>query len=115
MWGTDMTEVKTLEGRAYVFVAVDHCSSELVGHHASLSATSREALRPQRSGGGFAFGVLLAVTGWTLATGVYLWSDGIAGLALPLADAMEWYVGAGDWLLAWLRAATRFAQDLATG
>ena len=36
MWGTDMTEVKTLEGRAYVFVAVDHCSSELVGHHASL-------------------------------------------------------------------------------
>ena len=46
MWGTDMTEVKTLEGRAYVFVAVDHCSSELVGHHASLSATSREALEP---------------------------------------------------------------------
>ena len=71
--------------------------------------------RPRRSGGGFAFGVLLAVTGWTLATGVYLWSDGIAGLAPPLAGAMEWYVGAGDWLLTWLRAAARFAQDLATG
>ena len=62
MWGTDMTEVKTLEGRAYVFVAVDHCSSELVGHHASLSATSREALEPVRMAvsrhmGGFGAGV----------------------------------------------------------
>ena len=62
MWGTDMTEVKTLEGRAYVFVAVDHCSSELVGHHASFSATSREALEPVRMAvsrhmGGFGAGV----------------------------------------------------------
>ena len=62
VWGTDMTQIKTLEGPAYVFVAVDHCSSELVGHHASLSATSREALEPVRMAvsrhmGGFGAGV----------------------------------------------------------
>ena len=62
MWGTDMTQVKTLEVRTYVFVAVDHCSSEIVGHHASFSATSREALEPVRMAvsrhiGGFGAGV----------------------------------------------------------
>ena len=32
MWGTDMTQtVTTGEGRAYVFIAVDQCSGELVG------------------------------------------------------------------------------------
>ena len=35
MWGTDMTETITLnEGRARIFVAVDHCSGECVGSHA---------------------------------------------------------------------------------
>ena len=38
MWGTDMTETVTLaEGKARVFVAVDHCSGECVGSHAARS------------------------------------------------------------------------------
>ena len=51
LWGTDMTETMTVrEGRAYVFVAVDHCNTELVGIHASLSANRFEALEPIRQG-----------------------------------------------------------------
>ena len=34
MWGTDMTQTITVaEGRAYVFVAVEHANSEVVGIH----------------------------------------------------------------------------------
>lgn len=41
MWGTDMTQtVTTEEGRAYVFVAVDHCSGAFVGIHASIGPTA---------------------------------------------------------------------------
>jgi transposase InsO family protein len=51
MWGTDMTETVTLcEGRARVFVAVDHCSGECVGSHAARSGTRFEALEPVRQG-----------------------------------------------------------------
>jgi putative transposase len=51
MWGTDMTETVTLkEGRARVFVAVDHCSGECVGSHASQSGNRFEALEPVRQG-----------------------------------------------------------------
>jgi transposase InsO family protein len=51
VWGTDMTQtVTTREGRAYVFIAVDHCSGELVGTHASSSASRWEALEPIRQG-----------------------------------------------------------------
>jgi len=51
MWGTDMTQtVTTEEGRAHVFVAVDHCSGELVGIHASHGANRFEALEPIRQG-----------------------------------------------------------------
>src|SRR3712207_7270264 len=40
LWGTDMTETVTLkEGRARVFVAVDHCSGECVGTHADRKST----------------------------------------------------------------------------
>ena len=47
MWGTDMTETVTLrEGRAKVFVAVDHCSGECVGSHAARSGNRFEALEP---------------------------------------------------------------------
>ena len=36
MWGTDMTQTITVEeGRAYVFVAVEHANSEVVGIHAA--------------------------------------------------------------------------------
>ena len=81
----------------------------------AVAAKSETPKLPQRSGGGFAVGMLLAVTAWTLATGVYLWSDGIVRLVPSLAGVMDWYIGAGDWLLAWLRAAARFVQDLAAG
>lgn len=35
MWGTDLTTVFTGEGPAAVFIAIDHCSAECVGIHAS--------------------------------------------------------------------------------
>ena len=36
MWGTDMSQIVTLEeGRAYVFVAVERANSEIVGIHAA--------------------------------------------------------------------------------
>ncbi len=38
MWGSDLTSVMTGEGQAAVFIAVDHCSAECVGLHASRSA-----------------------------------------------------------------------------
>jgi putative transposase len=61
MWGTDLTSVMTGEGQAAVFLAVDHCSAECVGIHASRSADRFEALEPVRQAvrerfGGFAKG-----------------------------------------------------------
>src|SRR5271157_1088407 len=45
MWGTDMSQTVTLEeGRAYVFVAVEHANSEIVGIHAR-----RDGARASRS------------------------------------------------------------------
>jgi putative transposase len=59
MWGSDLTSVITGEGQAAVFVAVDHCSAECVGLHASHRADRFQALEPVRQGvrerfGGFA-------------------------------------------------------------
>ena len=48
LWGTDLTTTWTGEGQAAVFVAVDHCSAECVGIHASRSADRFEALEPVR-------------------------------------------------------------------
>jgi putative transposase len=61
MWGTDLTSVMTGEGQAVVFIAVDHCSAECVGIHASRRADRFEALEPVRQAvrehfGGFARG-----------------------------------------------------------
>lgn len=51
IWGTDMTTtVTTGEGKAAVFVAVDHFNAECVGIHASKSQTRFEALEPLRQG-----------------------------------------------------------------
>ena len=51
VWGTDMTQTFTAaQGRAYVFIAVDHCSGEFAGIHASSSASRWEALEPIRQG-----------------------------------------------------------------
>ena len=47
----DMTQTITVaEGRAYVFVAVEHANSEVVGIHAARSANRFEALEPVRQG-----------------------------------------------------------------
>lgn len=60
MWGTDMTT--TGEGQVCVFVAVDHCTAERIGIHASKSGNRFEALEPIRQGvrehfGGFDRGI----------------------------------------------------------
>jgi putative transposase len=60
-WGSDMTEtVTTAEGRAYVFIAVDHCSGEFVGTHAASGASRWEALEPIKQGAAKHFGSLEA-------------------------------------------------------
>ena len=59
MWGTDMTQTVTVaEGRAYVFVAVEHANSEIVGIHAARSANRFEALEPVRQGVNRCFGTI---------------------------------------------------------
>jgi putative transposase len=59
MWGTDMTQMITVgEGRGYVFVAVEHANSEVVGIHASRSANRFEALEPVRQGVHRCFGAI---------------------------------------------------------
>jgi putative transposase len=59
MWGTDMTQTVTVaEGRAYVFVAVEHANSEIVGIHAARSANRFEALEPVRQGVRRCFGAI---------------------------------------------------------
>lgn len=51
MWGTDATRTATLEeGLAWVFAAVDHCTGEIVGIHASESGSRYEALEPVHQG-----------------------------------------------------------------
>src|SRR5215210_6542239 len=62
MWGTDLTSVMTGEGQAAVFIAVDHCSTECVGIHASRGADRFQALEPVKQAvrqchGGFAKGI----------------------------------------------------------
>ena len=63
IWATDLTSVTTGEGQAAVFVAVDHCSAECLGIHASRDANRFEALKPvkqavRRCHGGFGKGVV---------------------------------------------------------
>ena len=51
MWGTDMTTTVTVsEGAAFVFVAVDHCTTECIGLHAAKRGTRFETLEPIRQG-----------------------------------------------------------------
>ena len=62
MWGTDMTSTWTGQGQACLFVAVDHCTCECIGIHASRSGNRWQALEPLRQGvrcylGGFAAAV----------------------------------------------------------
>ena len=54
-----MTQTITVrDGRANVFVIVEHANSEVVGIHASRSANRFEALEPVRQGVHRCFGVL---------------------------------------------------------
>ena len=46
-----MSQTVTIEeGRAYVFVSVEHANSEIIGIHAARSANRPEALEPVRQG-----------------------------------------------------------------
>ncbi len=57
MWGTDATGAWTRkDGLVTVFLAVDHCTTELVGVHAAKRADRFEALEPIRQGVRYAFG-----------------------------------------------------------
>lgn len=57
MWGTDMTTTPTiLDGQAAIFIAIDHCSSQVVGIHASKRQDRFEALEPIRQGVAMHFG-----------------------------------------------------------
>jgi transposase InsO family protein len=63
MCGTDLTTtVTTEEGQVCVSIAVDHCTAECIGVHASRSGSCFEALEPIRQGirehfGGFEQGI----------------------------------------------------------
>ena len=71
MWGAEMTQTITVgEGRAYVFVAVEH-NSEVVGIHASRSANRFKALEPVRQGVHRCFGAI----GPSVARGLKLRHD----------------------------------------
>jgi transposase InsO family protein len=72
MWGTDMTQTIIVgKGRAYVFVAVEHANSKVVGIHASRSANRFEALEPVRQGVHRCFGAI----GPSVARGLKLRHD----------------------------------------
>lgn len=71
MWGTDLTTVLTGEGQAAVFIAVDHCSAECVGIHASHRANRFEALEPIRQAVRVSFGAI----GQDVATGLKIRHD----------------------------------------
>jgi putative transposase len=71
MWGTDLTSVMTGEGQAAVFIALDHCSAECVGLHASHSANRFEALEPVKQAVRERFGAFAKA----IATGLQLRHD----------------------------------------
>ncbi len=71
MWGTDMTAVMTGEGQAAVFIAVDHCSAECTGIHASRNANRFEALEPVKQAVRECFGAFAK----NIATGLKLRHD----------------------------------------
>ena len=56
MWGTDQTSTLTAEGQACVFIAVDHCTAECLGIHATRRGNRFEALEPIRQGVRSVFG-----------------------------------------------------------
>ena len=72
MWGTDATAAVTiLEGTATIFAAIDHCTAECVGIHATKHGDRFEALEPLRQGVRAHFGPLAPA----LAAGLALRHD----------------------------------------
>ena len=67
VWASDHTMTNTVEeGQVTVFVAVDHCTTECIGLHASKKATRFEALEPLRQAvrdycGGFRAGAAAGI------------------------------------------------------
>ena len=60
MWGPDAMRVWTPFGYIWIFIAVDHCSGDCVGAHASLASDRFEALVPVQDGVREHFGDLAA-------------------------------------------------------
>jgi putative transposase len=61
MWGTDATLVQTAEeGPVWVFAALDHVNSEVVGHPVSTDGSRFSALEPIRQAVTFRFGGIAA-------------------------------------------------------
>lgn len=51
LWGTDATMVQTVEdGRVWIFAALDHFNSEVVGHYVSTDGSRFSALEPISQG-----------------------------------------------------------------
>ena len=57
VWGTDMTETMTGEGRVHLF-DVDHCSTEILGFHVDRRPNRWAALEPVRQAAARRFGSL---------------------------------------------------------
>jgi len=47
-WGTDFTTFLTDEGQGYFFLAIDHCTDEVLGHHVTNQGNRWSALEPIR-------------------------------------------------------------------
>ena len=60
VWGTDMTETMTGEGRVHLFFVVDHCSTEILGFHVDRRPNRWAALEPVRQAVARRFGGLEA-------------------------------------------------------
>ncbi len=90
MWGTDATTTLTRrEGTAIVFVAVDHCNTELVGVHAGKVGNRFEALEPIRQG--VRRDSLVAMTRRSLPVSRVRTFDTVEELRLALLEFRETY------------------------
>ena len=58
VWGTDMTETMTGEGRVHLFFVVDHCSTEILGFHVDRRPNRWAAPEPVRQAAARRFGSL---------------------------------------------------------
>src|ERR1700743_1474711 len=57
LWGTDASMVQTVaDGRVWVFAALDHFNSEVVGHYVSTDGSRFAALEPGSQGVAARFG-----------------------------------------------------------